>query len=259
MIFSWLPDVVSRDLDRMLHYTLLWGFDAVELRMVGNARVPHVNEEKLLRRLAESEVEVSSVNPGIFEGPLEEKVSWMNDIALLPDVVRFCRHVGCDIIVASSFSGSSEGADLSVAADALRRAGDVVGKHGLRLAVLNEAGGAASTGDRLAELLALADHSAVAAAWAPAESVREGANAVEGMKALGDRVALVRVASIHQSENGWEGTTLDQSVVDWKEQIHLLKQTGFEGPISVEFMPGIEKKQALRDATAVAKELRAKR
>ena len=63
MLTAWLTDTVTSDLDRALHYTLLWGLEGVELRTVGGAedRVPFVNEAKLKRRLSEHELPVVAI------------------------------------------------------------------------------------------------------------------------------------------------------------------------------------------------------
>src|SRR5690606_13981037 len=115
----WLTDTVTPDLDRALHYTLLWGLEGVVLRAVGihDDREPHVNEAKLQRRLAEHDVPAVAVDPGLFEGPAGDRGAWMNDLALLPDVLAFCRRIGCGTVLVGALSG-----DEGLAVEALRRA-----------------------------------------------------------------------------------------------------------------------------------------
>ncbi len=75
MLPVWLPDTVTLDLDRALHYTLLWGLEGIVLRTVGGEadRVPHVNEARLKRRLSEHDLPAVAVDPGLFEQPAERR------------------------------------------------------------------------------------------------------------------------------------------------------------------------------------------
>ncbi|MEM8558873.1 MAG: sugar phosphate isomerase/epimerase, partial [Bacteroidota bacterium] len=65
-----LTDTVTTDLDRALHYALLWGHEGLAIRTLGRhgERVPYVNEAKLKRRLDEHELPLVAVEPGLFEG-----------------------------------------------------------------------------------------------------------------------------------------------------------------------------------------------
>ena len=142
MLPALLTDTVTSDLDRALHYTLLWGLEAVELRTVGGAgdRVPFVNEAKLKRRLAEAEMPVAAVVPGMFEGPAGARAAWLNELAAFDETLHFCDRIGCRRVVVSAFA--AEEPSPEAAADALTRAGRAAARHGIEVAVLNEAGGA---------------------------------------------------------------------------------------------------------------------
>jgi sugar phosphate isomerase/epimerase len=262
MIFSLVSDVVTRDIDRMLHYALLWGFEAVELRMVGDARVPHVNEEKLIRRLQETEMEVSAVNPGLFEGSVREKVGWMNDLAMLPETIRFCERIDCSTILVSSFpdsegvSAPSPDSDAArrMAAEALRRAGDVVGRKGLRIAVVNDAEGPAASTSALADLLADVDHEAVVAAWSPADALKAGSSPLDGLDGLAPRLACVRASQVRGPD--YVPAPFDAGELDWTAILRRLQVQGFNGDITMELRAEPIKKQAVRDATWMISEWR---
>jgi sugar phosphate isomerase/epimerase len=255
MTLSWLSDIVSRDVDRVLHYTLLWGFDAVELRMLGEARVPHVNEEKLIRRLAEAEVEVAAVNPGLFEGP-SDKVSWMNDVALLPDTVRFCEHIGCRTILCSAFTASDDDRSLDEAVEALRRAGDVVARKQQQIAVLNEEDSLAPTGAALADLLDRVDHDAVGGAWSPADALRSGEDVSTGLASILPRIRYVRAAQVTGSNGAWVPSAFEAGSIDWPSHLRQLRTAGYDGVICMEMRAVPVKKQAIRDATWMIQEWR---
>ena len=259
MVPVWLTDTVTSNLDRALHYTMLWGLEAIELRTVGTPsdRVPHVNEEKLRRRLLEQEVAVAAVVPGLFEGPASQRLAWMNEVAALPETLRFCKRIGCTTVIASSFA-AEEGADADatrkLAADALRRAGDAAARHGIQLAVLNDGDGAHPTAAALADLLAAADHPAVGAAWHPAAALRAGEAAEAGAAALGDRVVYVRATDARRGASGW--LPLGEGDVGWPAVLQALSDRGYAGAVSLEVHAEPKPKQGLREATRLIQWLR---
>lgn len=250
---AWLTDTVTPDLDRALHYTLLWGLDAVELRTVGGAsdRVPHVNEEKLRRRLDEHEVPVAAVVPGLFEGPASARAARLNEVMELDASLRFCARVGCSRVVVSSCA--AEDGAAGAAADVLRRAADAGAQHGVTIAVLNEPGMRCETGAALAALLDAAGHPALRAAWSPATAVLAGENPQAGLDALAGRVALVRCANTTA-----EGAPapLGEGVVDWRAQLRTLAAQGFAGPLSLELHLEPKPRWGLREATALLERIR---
>lgn len=258
MLPVWLTDTVTSDLDRALHYTALWGLEGVELRTVGgpNVRVPHVNERKLLRRLEEGEFALAAVGPGLFEGPLSDRGARLNEVAALQETAQFCVRAGCRLVVASSFTGT---ADVTTAADLLRRAGDVAARYGATFALLNEHDGAFPTGTALAELLAAADHPAVGAAWSPAEALRAGEDPAVGLAALAGRVRLVRVRDGRGADEAWTEAEVGEGAVGWNGQLATLVAQGFDGPLSLEVTVEPKPKTGLKAATALIHGIRAAR
>lgn len=253
---SWLTDTVTSDLDRALHYTLLWGLEGVELRTVGRAadRVPFVNEEKLHRRLAEHEVPPVAIVPGVFEGDVAGRVAWMNEVVAFQEVARFCTRIGCPCVVVSGFTGGAV-ADAR-AVDALRRLGDVAGRSSLTVAVLNEGDGTHATGRALAALLEAVDHPQVQAAWHPSEALRAGEDPAAGLDALAGRVALVRCGDVRRVGEAWEAAPLGEGAVGWAAQLQRLHAAGFEGPLSLEVHGEPRPKRGLHDATALIQLIR---
>lgn len=248
MKFAWLTDSVTRDVDLAVRYTLLWGLDAMELRMIGASRVPHVNEEKLRRRLLESELDVASIQPGMFEGPFADRAAWLNEIAEFSDSISFCGRTGCRTIVVSAFQ--NEGApDMEAVAEAFRRLSDAAARTDIHIAVQNESGGFAATGERLAALLNAVDRPNIAAAWNPANAVEAGEDAEIGARSLEGRVALIRCRDVRRrGSDQWATAPLGEGVVGWRRQLELLP-SNYEGVISLEAFAEPMKKQALRDAT----------
>lgn len=248
MIFSWLTDTVTSDVERAVHYTLLWGMEAVDLRLVEGARVPHVNEEKLRRRLEDAELPVAAIEPGLFEGPIRERAAWMNDLAMLPEATSFCRRIGCPVVVVGGFSDGDEN-DLEAAADAYRRAGKSASRDSVAIAIVNTRDAAWNTGRKLSQLLQMVDLPNVGAAWNPAEALRAGEEPSDGLRALGNRVVHVRCADLTFENEQWIPAAVGSGDVGWTEQLQLLAESGYDRSIALEMLVEPRKKQAVRDAT----------
>ena len=180
---AWTPDVVTPNLERAVHYTLLWGLEGVALRTVGGAgdRVPFVNEAAVRRRLDDAELPVVAVDPGVLEGSWAVRAGWLNDLALLDEAAAFAGRLGCGLVRVGALGGEGGAYDDEVAAAALREAGDVAGERGVRLAVRNAVGTGLETGAALAALLAAAAHPAVGADWRPADVLATGERPSDGL------------------------------------------------------------------------------
>lgn len=255
-----LTDTVTSDLERALHYTLLWGLQGVELRTVGGVdeRVPHVNQTQVKQRLASDEMLPAAIDPSMFEGPVSQRVAWLNELAGFDETLRFCERLACPRIVVSPFAREAQ-ADLGAAADALRQAGEAASTYGHTIAVLNGADTARPTGQALAALLDAVDHPFVQAAWSPAAALQVGEDPAEGLAALGDRVTLVRCRDGRQTAEGWMELPFGEGAIDWPAQLRQLNESGFSGPLSLEVRVEPKPKWGLRSATALIRLVRAVR
>ena len=263
MMTAWTTDVVTADLGRAVRYTLLWGLEGVALRTVGGAedRVPFVNEAALRHRLAEADLPIVTVDPGLFEGPASSKAGWLNGLDALTDTVGFCRRVGCGVVrVGALASGDSA---PEVAAEALRRAAAVASPAGVRLGVRNEAGTAVATGAGLADLLQAADAEGLGADWRPADALLAGEDPAEGLRALlaaGVDIACVGVRDGHAEAGDWIEATPGEGAVGWADHLGALAQAGYEGPLVLDALPGPAQTHGLAAATALVQiERRARR
>ena len=258
MLPVWLTDTVTSNLDRAIHYTLLWGLEGVELRTVGTPsnRVPFVNEEKLRRRMAEHALPIVAVVPGLFEGHEADRTTWMNEVAGLDDILQFCRRVACPRIITSAFSGEMTASDTEAAVEALRTAGKSAASYGVTIAVLNESGMARATAADVLQLVEAVDHPAVRLAWSPAEALRHG----EAASSVVDRVApflsYVRCTDVRLEDSGFKSAPIGQGDVGWAELISELSDRGFDGPLSLEVHLEPKAKFGLFDATQIIQLLR---
>ena len=231
MLPVWLSDHVTPDLDRGVHYTLLWGLEGVVLRTLGGEddRVPFVNERKAQRRYTEHELACAAADPGVFEGNVADRLVWMNERAELSETFAFCRRMGCEIVLTGALSESAF--DPEAAGAALRSAGEAARKAGLTLAVRNEVGTACASGEALAAVLAAADHPNVRAAWNPADALEAGHDPAAGLAALDGRIALVFVRDGSMVDGEWSKAIPGEGAVGWNAQFSRLAESGFDGPV----------------------------
>ena len=240
----WLTDAVTPDIDRAFHYTMLWGLEGLEVGALGSAsdRVPYVDEAKLRRRIQEHHLPVEAVTPGLFQGPSSARAMWLNDLLVLKETLAFCRRISCPRVVISAFAEEDprEAMPPEAAIEALQKAGDAATSADITLCILNEPDSLCATGTALAELLAAVNHPQVRAAWQPAVALEAGEDAADGLAALGEQVALVRCANRVQVEGRWLAAAVGEGAVDYGLQFEQLRNTGFDGPVSllVDVEPG---------------------
>jgi sugar phosphate isomerase/epimerase len=241
----WLPDTVTPDLGRAVHYTLLWGLEGVVLRRLGGAQVPDVNEAGLWR-LDEAELEVAAVEPGLFESAVSARAAWMNDLARLHETLAFCGRVKCRrVIVGALPDGPPEGAS-----EALRQAAVRASVRGVTLAVRNEGAGR-ETGAELSAVLDAAGSPALTACWDPATARAAGETPAEGLDRLAGRLGMVIV----RDEARGTRKPLGEGAVGWGGLLTALVQAGFDGPLCLD-LTGARPKEGLREASALIALLR---
>lgn len=237
MTLALLTDTVAEGLASALDFALLWGADGVALRTVGRDRVPYVNEVAVGARLRETELDLLLVDPGLFGPEAAERAIWMNQVAAFDEVAAFCRRLDARTVRCGALDGGPG------AADALRALGDAAARSGLRLAVGNEAGGAA-TGAALAELLATVGHPAVGAEWRPAEALAAGE--AGGVTALLDAGVPVFAAEMRDPTADGQDRMPGEGGVGWPETLAALAAAGFDGPLVLDLRAARGAEERLR-------------
>lgn len=255
MMTAWTTDAATPDAARAVRLTLLWGLDGVVLRTVGGGRVPAINEAPLRLRLEEAELPVLAVDPGLFEGPASHRAGWLNDLDALDDVAAFCARFDCPVVRIGALFGPDESSDTDdLAADALRQAGERAARHGLRLAVRNEAGTA--TGAALADLLSRAGHPALGADWRPAAALGAGEAPADGLAALAEAGHVPICVGVRDVDGEGTTTRVGEGVVGWPEHIEALARAGVGGPLVIDGLPHPARTTGLASATALIQSAR---
>ncbi|CAN5622184.1 hypothetical protein BH23BAC4_BH23BAC4_05340 [soil metagenome] len=248
LMIALLTDTVSADLGRSLRYLLLWGLDGVVLRVVGgeSRRVPHVNEAQVRHRLAEDELPLMAVDPGILMGAVEERADWLNDLTSLPESVAFCKRHACRRIIAECLP---ESADPNAAVIALRRAADEVEKDAIVLCVRPTGWASAPSGLDL--LHSAASGSAMRLLWDPAAYVEAGGRLSDApISCITPHIEMVVVRDVDES-GGMVDVVPGDGRLKWDRHIHDLTLSGFDGPWVLEVRSERPAKQGLKHADAL--------
>ncbi len=263
MLPVWITDSVTPDLSRAVHYTLLWGLEGVVLRTVGGSgnRVPFVNEQQLRARLADAELPIVAVDPGLFEGSVDNKAVWLNDLMILSDVANFCNRLGCETIITGALAGTENEFDVATTANVLSQAARIAHRAGTALALRNDASTGCASGERLADLVAAVGHANVSAAWSPADAMQAGNDPAVGLEALLDRgrLAMVFVRDGETEASGWVDRTPGQGGVGWEGQFRKLADAGFTGPLCLDVRGDSPAKRGLAQASALHEQIKAAR
>ncbi|MEM9996468.1 MAG: TIM barrel protein [Bacteroidota bacterium] len=234
-----LTDTVTTDLDRALHYALLWGHEGLAIRTFGRhgERIPYVNEAKLKRRLDEHDLPLVAVEPGLFEGAAGDRVQALTDLGALPETLSFCVRFGCRLVLVGALAADSETSPVA-GAEVLRRAGEAAAKQGVVLGVRNQAGTACAGGAALAALLAEVAHPNVRAAWSPVEALVAKRDQAASLKAdahaVGPHAALVVVRDGRGAGGVWTEAIPGEGTVGWENHLQILHDGGFNGPCCLE-------------------------
>ncbi len=247
MINSWVIDAVTTDIDRAIHYTLLWGLDGIDLLVLDESRVPDVNEPRLRRRLGEYEIDVTSIDPGYFEGSVSDRADWLNDLAMLPEALRFCDRIGCKRILVGSFAA---GEATAQAVEPMRRAAEAVAAHGVELCICTGPDEGIRTPEAAAELVEAVDVEGVGFMWDPAENLRAGVPSDASPDVL-RYVSYVRCSDGRLVNGNWTWTAMGEGDVGWKDVMARLREVGYTGGFSLDVRLDPKPKTGLRDATTL--------
>ncbi|MEM1057069.1 MAG: hypothetical protein AAGI52_16225 [Bacteroidota bacterium] len=220
MIPGLLTDTVAPDVRDAVDHALLWGLETVALRTLGRERVPNTNEARLLRVLAEAEMPVAWIDPGLLEGEFSNRASVLGDIEALRDLAPFCHRIGCSVVAVGALAATPR--ETGDVVRSLRGAGEVAASKGLSLAVRN--GDAYPSALDLAALLREVDHPAVGGLWSVAASRVARENLIASARALAEAGLLAVEADEELASADPEASGLV-----------ALARAGFAGPVVLAF------------------------
>jgi sugar phosphate isomerase/epimerase len=257
-----VTDEVSADPATAIELGVDWGVRDFELRGVFTSRAPFLSpfeKTDLREALAEHGARPVALSPGLFKIPYPRgdrarpSMAWMDRAGyetwaaghetlrhhveeLLPASLEHAAELGIGVIVCFSFdrAGLPSGPPPDVVLETLARAAERAGTMGMQLAVENEEGFWADTGERTADLVRAIGNPALGVNWDPGNAYCAGDEPFrEGYQAVRD---LVRHVHFKDARRDPDGTAefVAAGEIDWAGQIAALAADGYDGFISVE-------------------------
>lgn len=257
-----VTDEISADPETAIELAAGWGIRDFELRGYYYDRVPMISAHQK-RRLHELfkhyDAHVVAVSPGLFKFPFPpvESVSiplpWLDRVyfdawesahkqteehlnELLPATIDFACEMGAQTIVSFAFSrgGTPAGPAPDLLLEYLFRAAEKVKAGGLQMAIENEVGFWADTGERTAEIVRRIGHPNLGINWDPGNAFCEGENPFpDGYSKVKDWIRHVHFKDARRLPGGgFEFAQIGE--IDWEGQLKALAEDGYQGYISIE-------------------------
>lgn len=237
---SIVTDEISRDLAEVRSFLDAHDLHAVELRCVGDGRVPDLSAADLATLgtwARDADPRVLSVSPGVFKCGHRDRAAIDRDLEdVLPRALDLAGRLDARYLVAFSFETLGEPLDPH-ALEALRVAAAWCEEAGFPLLVENEPGYGAQTGADLARLLEDAGSANLFVNWDPLNSNElDAAGLTAGLDAIFSRVRHVHVKNgvLRPGERFARCGPLADGDIDWPAHLRRLLSLGYAGYLGVE-------------------------
>lgn len=259
---SVVTDEISADPETAIELGSQWGIHNFELRGYFFDRVPLFSSyQKLHLReiLQRYEARIVAIGPGLFKIPFplksgpEASLSWLAQAEydrweqsqklldyhlaeLLPRSLDYANELGAQLVLVFGFdrSGAPQGEPPDELLEYLFKAAERAQTAGLKLAIENEAGFWADSGERTARLKRTINHPALGVNWDPGNAFFAGDIPYpHGFKAVRDMVWHVHYKDAARNDRG-KPYYCNQGEIDWEGQVRSLIEGGYAGYISIE-------------------------
>jgi sugar phosphate isomerase/epimerase len=262
MKISILTDEISADPETAVELGVQWGIRDFELRGYYLDRAPHLSGYQKLRLkqvLERFQAHVIAISPGMFKfpfpakGPAEFPLPWLDQVyyddwfkarrqldehlnELLPASLDLANELGAHMVVSFGFGrgGIPPGPPPEELLDSLLAAAEKTKSAGLQLAIENEAGFWADTGERTANIIRAVNHPCLGINWDPANAFCEGDQPYPtGYEHVRELIQHVHFKDALKNARGEPDFALEGEI-DWPGQIKALAADGYAGFISIE-------------------------
>jgi len=238
---SIVTDEISTDLRECEAFLARHDLHAVELRCIGDARVPTLSasDRDRLRGWARAgEPYVVAVSPGLFKCAAEDAAETERHLEeLLPASLDLALELGAENLIAFTFEGETEGTFPPRCLDALREAAERCAIAGVPLLLENEPGFLASTAARAMALIEAADHAGLFVNWDPCNSnehsIDELGRAVD-LTAPRLRNVHVKNGVLAPGERFARCGPLAEGAIHWEVHLKQLQALGYDGFFCIE-------------------------
>jgi len=262
MKISILTDEISADPETAIELGVQWGVKDFELRGYFLDRAPRLSAYQKLRLrqvLERYQVNIIAVCPGLFKFPFPSKqpaefpMPWLDQVyfddwsaahkllddhlnELLPESLDFANELGAKMVISFGFArgGFSPGPPPDELLDYLLKAAERARSAGLGLAIENESGFWADTGERTGQIIRTINHPNLGVNWDPANAFFEGDKPYpDGYKHVQGLVKHVHFKDARKNAQGEPEYALEGEI-DWTGQLRALVADGYSGFISIE-------------------------
>lgn len=238
---SIVTDEISQDLEECRTFLDDHDLHAVELRCIGNRRVPDVSDtdRRTLKAWARNrDPIILAVSPGLFKCRLEDRDEIRRHLEeVLPRSIDLAADLEARFLVTFAFENPDALPADSVAVDALQAAAEACARAGLPLLLENEPGFLACSGGEIRDLLETVGHPNLHVNWDPLNSNElDEARLSKGLEAIHDRVRHVHVKNgrLRPGRLLAECCSLRDGEIDWVAHLRRLKALGYDGYLGVE-------------------------
>lgn len=251
MRIGFVTDELSPDVEKAIRIGVSWGIHDYELRMIGDKRVPNLDEDEIQRLLVlrdQYAINFTALSPGNFKCTLQEKDILDYEIRhTLPATFRLAKMLGTELIIVFGFKRydneppENHGRVVLLFKEVAMMAAD----QGLVMAVENEPGFWCDNGQNIARILRTVRSSAMRANWDPANAVGTDEQPYpEGYEAIKEWIANVHVKDTTKGALV-ECVPVGEGKVDWQGQLLALKRERIVEHVTIEThcLPLIEKSE----------------
>jgi len=260
-----VTDEISRDLRVVKRFLTEHRLTAIELRCVGEKRVPDIERddyETLRMWTWNREVKLVGVSPGLFKCSLDDAEEVGRHIeALLPWSIQMAIELGADHLVAFTFDNPKGEPIDGRLVDLLGQAAESCAEADVPLLLENEPGQYGGRPGEMRALLDAVDHENLFVNWDPTNGNEFGEEELRaGLTALFPRVRHVHVKNgvLADGEIFAKCGPLRDGAIDWPSHLRHLKDLGYRGYLGIEthFEPVLEGSETvLRELREMAEQV----
>lgn len=262
MKISILTDEISADPETAIELGTEWGVHDFELRGFFTDRAPLLSayqKQRLRDALDEYQARIVAIGPGLFKfaypPPMASRfpLGWMDRAAyehwaesqrlahyhlneLLPACLDYANELGARLVIIFGFdrAGAPCGPPPDEILNCLQLAAERASAAGIKLAIENEDGFWADSGERSAQMVRAVNHPALGINWDPGNAYFAGDDPYPtGYQSVRSMVSHVHFKDAMRDSEGVLHYVANGQV-DWAGQISALASDHYEGFISIE-------------------------
>ena len=221
-----VSDEISPDFAQAVHHGLEWGIRRYELRVLSSGRVPEVSPEdvRTVQELAGAHrLRITALSPGIFKHPVSRAAEIERELTVtLPTTLELARRLSAPLIIVFGFQRGEGPGQEEHAREYFRRASELAGAAGCRLAIENEPGFLCDSGSRTHTMIREVGSPHLGANWDPCNAYgTEETPYPDGYAAVRPSIFNVHVKDT-RSGALIECVPVGEGAVDWEGQLSAL-------------------------------------